>query len=55
MSKLIIKADLHTHTIASGHAYSTLLENIEYGKKRGIETIAITEHTDGMLGGADRY
>ena len=55
MSKLTIKADLHTHTIASGHAYSTILENIEYGKKRGIETIAITDHTDGMLGGANSY
>ena len=55
MSKLVIKSDLHTHTIASGHAYSTLLENIEYGKKRGIETIAITEHTDGMIGGANSY
>lgn len=55
MSNLTIKADLHTHTIASGHAFSTLLENIEYGKKRGIKTIAVTEHTDGMLGGANRY
>ena len=25
--------DLHTHTIISGHAYSTLKENIEEGKK----------------------
>ena len=24
--------DLHTHTIASGHAYSTLKENIEAAK-----------------------
>lgn len=55
MGKIIVKADLHTHTIASGHAFSTIIENIEYGKKRGIETIAITEHTDGMLGGANRY
>lgn len=23
-------SDLHTHSIVSGHAYSTLLENINY-------------------------
>lgn len=55
MSKLVISSDLHTHTIASGHAYSTLLENIEYGKQNGIKTIAITEHTVGMKGGANSY
>ena len=26
-------SDLHTHTIVSGHAYTTLLENISYLKK----------------------
>ena len=25
--------DLHTHTLASGHAYSTLKENLEEAKK----------------------
>ncbi len=27
--------DLHTHTIASGHAYSSLKENIEAAAERG--------------------
>ena len=39
-----IKTDLHTHTIASDHAYSTILENISYAKKHGLEAIAITDH-----------
>ena len=25
-----IRTDMHTHTIASGHAYSTLLENVNF-------------------------
>ena len=28
--------DLHCHTIASGHAYSTLKENIDEAKEKGI-------------------
>lgn len=37
-------ADLHTHTIATDHAYSTLLENVAYASKRGLKAIAMTEH-----------
>lgn len=37
-------ADLHTHTIASGHAYSTLTENALAADDRGLELIAITDH-----------
>lgn len=29
--------DLHTHTLASGHAYSTLKENLEEAKKNGLK------------------
>lgn len=39
-----IKADLHTHTIASGHAFSTVLENITYAKYAGMDYIAVTDH-----------
>lgn len=39
-----ILADLHTHTIASLHAYSTLKENIDAAKERGLQYIAITDH-----------
>ena len=36
-------SDLHIHTLASHHAYSTLLENIVYAKKAGLSLIAITD------------
>ena len=29
--------DLHTHTIASEHAYSTIRENIETAYERGLK------------------
>ncbi len=41
-------ADLHTHTIASDHAYSTLLENVEYAKRAGMQALAITDHGPGV-------
>ena len=39
-----IIADFHTHTVASGHAYSTVIENLTYGKNRGLQFVAITDH-----------
>lgn len=43
--------DLHTHTIASGHGYSTLRENIEMAKERGLKVLGLSEHAPGMPGG----
>lgn len=37
-------ADMHTHTVASGHAYSTILEMVEAAKSKNLEVIAFTEH-----------
>ena len=42
--------DAHMHTIASGHAYSTLSEMIDAGRKKGLKLIGITEHTNVMPG-----
>lgn len=42
--------DVHTHTLASGHAYSTLRENISAAKSRGLELIGISEHAPRMPG-----
>ena len=39
-----IIADLHTHTIASGHAFSTIRENVSAAKRQGLSCIAITDH-----------
>ena len=45
-----MKVDLHTHTIASGHAWGTLFENTREAKKQGIELLAITDHGPAVLG-----
>lgn len=42
--KRIDLLDLHTHTIASGHAYSTIREMTAAGKEKGLSVMAITEH-----------
>lgn len=36
--------DLHTHTNVNPHAYSTLGENVQEAKKKGMKIIAITNH-----------
>lgn len=50
-----ILADIHTHTIASGHAYSTITENIKAASEKGLKLIATTDHTEGMPGGAHAF
>lgn len=47
--------DMHVHTLASGHAYSTLYEYIMYAKEHGIELFAQTDHGPAMPGGAHEY
>lgn len=42
--------DLHTHTIASGHAYNTINEMIEAASRRGLSVYGITEHAPAMAG-----
>lgn len=36
--------DVHTHTIMSGHAYSTLMENAKAASEKGIKVLGTTEH-----------
>lgn len=50
-----IVADLHIHTIASGHAYSTIEEYVSRAKKIGLKGIAITDHGPAMPGGPHNY
>ena len=47
--------DLHTHTIASGHAFSTLKENIEAAVGRGLLALGISDHSPGMPGSAHSF
>ncbi|MBQ8636397.1 MAG: phosphatase [Clostridia bacterium] len=39
-----ILTDLHTHTTATPHAYSTVTENAFAAKQKGMEAIAMTNH-----------
>ena len=48
-----ILGDTHTHTLMSGHAHSTLIENIAEAKKKGHRFIAVTDHTPAMPGAPD--
>lgn len=48
-----IKMDLHTHTVASIHAYSTLRENIEEAYNSGMKVYGFSDHTKGMKGAVD--
>ena len=43
-------SDLHTHSIVSGHAYWTLLENINYCAEKGIKILGTSEHAPTMPG-----
>lgn len=48
-------ADLHIHTTASGHAYSTLQEIVQYAKSIGLPMVGISDHAPGMPGGAHLF
>jgi putative hydrolase len=50
-----IIADMHTHTIASGHAYSTVLEIVAAAARAGLEGVAITDHGPALPGGPHHY
>lgn len=42
--------DFHTHTVASGHAYSTIDENVKAAGDRGLFAMATTDHAKNMPG-----
>nr|WP_288556637.1 phosphatase [uncultured Mediterraneibacter sp.] len=48
-------ADTHSHTLASGHAYSTIREMARAAFEKGMEAFAITEHGPKMPDSCGRY
>ena len=50
-NKLIL--DLHTHTIASGHAYGTVRENALAAREMGLVGLGLSEHAPGTPGTCD--
>lgn len=47
-----VKTDLHIHTVASGHAYSTIREVCAAAATRGIEMVGMTDHGPALPGAA---
>lgn len=47
--------DTHCHTVASGHAYSTVQEIAKYASEIGLELVAVTDHSDKLPGGAHLF
>lgn len=47
--------DLHTHTIASGHAYNTLYEMVQAASRKGIQLIGSSDHAPAMPGTCDSF
>lgn len=43
-----IKVDTHTHSLASGHAYSTVNENMKWAAEKGLQMVALTDHAPAM-------
>ncbi len=48
-------ADLHTHTVACGHGFSTVQENVFAAQKAGLSVLGITEHGPSIPGGPHHY
>lgn len=46
-----VTCDCHTHSVASGHAYSTIGENAAEAARKGLELIVLTDHGPQMPGG----
>lgn len=42
--------DVHTHTVASGHAFSSLQEMVDAATEKGLQILGITEHAPGIPG-----
>lgn len=51
--KLVV--DTHTHTVSSGHAYSTVQEMARGAADNGIEMFAVTDHGPSMKGAPYLY
>ena len=48
-------ADMHMHTIASGHAYGTIREMAMAASEKNLQMIGITEHAPGIPGTVDPF
>lgn len=49
------EADMHMHTLVSGHAYGTMREMAAAAAEKGLKLIGITEHAPGVPGTVDPF
>lgn len=50
-----IEVDTHTHTVLSGHAHSTLLENAAAAAKKGLKGFVMTDHGPKLPGACPEF
>jgi len=50
-----IAIDTHTHSVASGHAYSTIDDLAKGARRRGLKGFVLTDHGPGLPGGTHEY
>ena len=50
LAHMQIEVDTHTHTILSGHGWSTIRENCEAANRFGMKGVCLTEHTPLITG-----
>lgn len=55
LKSMTLEVDTHTHTVISGHAWSTLTENASAAAAKGMKGICLTEHGPQLFGGAPDY
>lgn len=47
--------DIHTHTIASGHAYNTIYEMARSASEKGAQLLGISDHGPAVEGSASKH
>ena len=45
----LLSCDIHTHTMFSAHAYSTIEENIYWAAERGLQVLGSADHLSSMV------
>ena len=45
-----IDCEIHTHTLASGHAYGTIREMAQAASEKGLSLLGISDHGPGIPG-----
>ena len=50
LKNLRIEVDAHTHTVMSGHAWSTIQENCAAAAQKGMKALCMTDHGFCMKG-----